>query len=76
MNISPSTWDETLIKKYSTTAPRYTSYPTALQFDTQFDAQHLSDAIALSVTQQPRYRSIFIFLFAAIFATTVAVIKL
>jgi len=29
-------WDETLIRKYDLTGPRYTSYPTALSFNTQY----------------------------------------
>lgn len=52
MNMSISTWNETLIKKYSTAAPRYTSYPTALQFDAQFDTQQLSNAITSSASKQ------------------------
>lgn len=32
-------WDEALIRRYDLTGPRYTSYPTALEFSQQYDAQ-------------------------------------
>ncbi len=37
-----------LLKKYNTSGPRYTSYPTALEFDTQFSEQALATAIEQS----------------------------
>ena len=36
-------WDSELIRRYDLTGPRYTSYPTAVQFHTQvgaFDVLH------------------------------------
>lgn len=33
-----SQWDPRLIAKYDVAAPRYTSYPTALEFNTDFDS--------------------------------------
>lgn len=33
----PVQWDEALIQKYNYSGPRYTSYPTALEFDEAFD---------------------------------------
>ena len=33
-------WDTGLIKKYDLSGPRYTSYPTAVQFREDFDAHH------------------------------------
>ncbi len=33
-------WDTSLIKKYDLSGPRYTSYPTAVQFREDFDAQN------------------------------------
>src|SRR5699024_9870848 len=32
-------WDEELIEKYNYSGPRYTSYPTALEFDEQYTSQ-------------------------------------
>lgn len=31
-------WDESLIRRYDLTGPRYTSYPTALEFSPEYDA--------------------------------------
>lgn len=42
-------FDSELLKKYNTSGPRYTSYPTALEFHQQFGHQDLIDA----VTQSP-----------------------
>ena len=30
-------WDDALIQKYNYSGPRYTSYPTALEFSESFD---------------------------------------
>lgn len=32
-------WDLPLIQKYNYSGPRYTSYPTALEFNQQYDEQ-------------------------------------
>ncbi len=37
-------FDEALIKRYNQTGPRYTSYPTALQFDESFGIRDYQDA--------------------------------
>lgn len=37
-------WDLDLIKRYDLSGPRYTSYPTALQFDPELSARDLVDA--------------------------------
>ena len=37
-------WDEALIAKYDTGAPRYTSYPTAKEFSPSFNEQYLMAA--------------------------------
>lgn len=37
-------WDEALIAKYDTGAPRYTSYPTAKEFSPSFNEQYLRAA--------------------------------
>ncbi|MFH4354763.1 MAG: oxygen-independent coproporphyrinogen III oxidase [Neisseriaceae bacterium] len=41
MNVSEVIWDEQLITKYNQAAPRYTSYPTAVEFNTEFTEQKL-----------------------------------
>lgn len=37
-------FDEALIKRYNQTGPRYTSYPTALEFDERFGVEDYQDA--------------------------------
>ncbi len=39
-------WDLPLIQKYNYSGPRYTSYPTALEFNHQYDATAFSQAAA------------------------------
>ena len=41
-------WDQSMIEKYNYSGPRYTSYPTALEFDDSFSEQHLLSAIETS----------------------------
>ncbi|BDQ68241.1 oxygen-independent coproporphyrinogen III oxidase [Shewanella xiamenensis] len=38
-------WDQSMIEKYNYSGPRYTSYPTALEFDDSFTEQNLLTAI-------------------------------
>jgi oxygen-independent coproporphyrinogen III oxidase len=38
-------WGRAMIEKYNYSGPRYTSYPTALEFDDSFTEQHLLTAI-------------------------------
>ena len=38
-------WDQALIEKYNYSGPRYTSYPTALEFDDSFSMDNLVTAI-------------------------------
>lgn len=38
-------WDQSMIEKYNYSGPRYTSYPTALEFDDTFTEQNLLTAI-------------------------------
>lgn len=40
-------WDQALIQKYNYSGPRYTSYPTALEFNEQFTEHDFLDAAAL-----------------------------
>ncbi len=47
MNNAP-VWDTDLIQRYNQSGPRYTSYPTAVQFDGGFDHQKYRDNAKLS----------------------------
>lgn len=38
-------WDQALIEKYNYTGPRYTSYPTALEFNDNFNDQDFLSAV-------------------------------
>lgn len=38
--LTPKAWNKDLISKYDVAGPRYTSYPTALNFSDDFAAQH------------------------------------
>jgi oxygen-independent coproporphyrinogen-3 oxidase len=40
--ISPRTIPAQLFEKYSKSGPRYTSYPTALQFSAEFDTERIA----------------------------------
>lgn len=40
-------WDQSLIEKYNYSGPRYTSYPTALEFNEQFSQQDFLDSATL-----------------------------
>jgi oxygen-independent coproporphyrinogen-3 oxidase len=39
-------WDEALIQKYNYSGPRYTSYPTALEFSEEFGVDDFLHAAA------------------------------
>ena len=41
-------WDEALLRRYDTSGPRYTSYPTALSFHDQFTPGDLTQALQRS----------------------------
>lgn len=41
-------WDEALLRRYDTSGPRYTSYPTALSFHEQFTPSELTQALERS----------------------------
>lgn len=41
-------WDEALLRRYDTSGPRYTSYPTALSFHDQFTPDDLTQALKRS----------------------------
>ena len=44
-------WDQNMIQKYDTAGPRYTSYPTALQFDTNYGQTQWQRANAAGYTR-------------------------
>ncbi|MCF6437371.1 oxygen-independent coproporphyrinogen III oxidase [Pseudoalteromonas sp. MMG022] len=46
--INLPTWDDSLIKKYNVSGPRYTSYPTALSLQSGYDATALRAAVQSS----------------------------
>ncbi len=46
--ITPALWDEALIAKYDRSGPRYTSYPTALEFQPGYDDASIATAVASS----------------------------
>jgi len=52
--------DATLIRRYDGHGPRYTSYPTALQFHTGFDEQSYRRVALLSNAGTPRPLSIYV----------------
>src|SRR5690606_14889700 len=41
----PLAWDNALIQRYNLNGPRYTSYPTAPQFQTDFNLGHWQQAM-------------------------------
>jgi oxygen-independent coproporphyrinogen III oxidase len=47
------TFDASLIKRYDVAGPRYTSYPTAVQFHSGFDAAAYRQALATRDTHRP-----------------------
>ncbi|WP_223670854.1 oxygen-independent coproporphyrinogen III oxidase [Kangiella shandongensis] len=46
-------WDGSLIEKYSISGPRYTSYPTALQFEEGFTAERLVEVLEQGKSSKP-----------------------
>ena len=46
-------WDKDLIEKYSISGPRYTSYPTALQFDESFSSADMITTLKNSDSSKP-----------------------
>lgn len=46
MSVPHVIWDEALIQKYNYSGPRYTSYPTALEFSEQFTSSQFAAAVA------------------------------
>ena len=45
-------FDQTLLQKYNTSGPRYTSYPTALEFNDQFNQVQFAQAVANSTNRE------------------------
>ncbi|MEW5681930.1 MAG: oxygen-independent coproporphyrinogen III oxidase [Pseudomonadota bacterium] len=48
-------WDQKLISKYNINGPRYTSYPTALALNSNFDRAHIQTAISQSPNELSLY---------------------
>lgn len=48
MSVQQIDWDLALIQKYNYSGPRYTSYPTALEFSEDFGEQAFTSRGALS----------------------------
>ena len=51
---------EKLLKKYSTTGPRYTSYPPATFFDTNFTNDEYEEKLIQSNNEYPQSISVYI----------------
>lgn len=66
-------WDLALIQKYNYSGPRYTSYPTALEFSESFTEAEFTHAVA---RYPERALSLYVHIpFATSCVTSVAVIK-
>ena len=52
--------DNKLLKKYSSTGPRYTSYPPATFFDTSFSNDDYVEKLILSNNESPESISVYI----------------
>ena len=50
MSVQQIDWDLALIQKYNYSGPRYTSYPTALEFSEDFGEQAFTSRGALSLS--------------------------
>jgi oxygen-independent coproporphyrinogen-3 oxidase len=46
MSVEAMVWDSALIEKYNYSGPRYTSYPTAVEFNQNYNNQSFLDAVA------------------------------
>lgn len=66
-------WDLALIQKYNYSGPRYTSYPTALEFSESFTETEFANAVARY--PNVRFRFTFISLFATSCVTSAAAIR-
>ena len=70
-----SIWNRELVEKYNISGPRYTSYPTALQFSDDFTAEDLKKTLS-ALMWANLYHFICISHFVKTFVITVLVIKL
>lgn len=62
-SLQPGDWsfDADLLRRYGANGPRYTSYPSALQFDTAYGtAQFAEQAVASNVGQYSRQLSLYV----------------
>lgn len=51
-------WDEALIRRYDLSGPRYTSYPTAVEFTAEFGPEAMAEAAAAAGRPAVRCRCI------------------
>ena len=66
-------WDLALIQKYNQSGPRYTSYPTALEFNESYTNE---DFIAAAIViRKDHFPFTYTFRFVTNFAISVAVIR-
>lgn len=56
--ISSIKWDDALIRRYDLSGPRYTSYPTAVEFSSEFNNQQMQEA-AMASRQSERSLSLY-----------------
>jgi len=71
----PLEWDDSIIQRYDLAGPRYTSYPTAPQFQESFSQSSLFRAILRSNLAGRPLSLYFHIPFVKRFVTTVAAIK-
>ena len=71
-------WDLALIQKYNQSGPRYTSYPTALEFNESYTNEDTQTKILLRrliVIRKDHFPFTYTFRFVTNFVTFVAVIR-
>ena len=73
MSVQQIDWDLALIQKYNYSGPRYTSYPTALEFSEDFGEQAFLQAVA---RYPERPLSLYISRSAISFVTSAVAIRL
>ncbi len=74
MSVQQIDWDLALIQKYNYSGPRYTSYPTALEFSEDFGEQAFLQAVARY--PDVHYLSTYISRSAISFVTSAVAIRL
>ena len=75
MSVQQIDWDLALIQKYNYSGPRYTSYPTALEFSEDFGEQAFLQAVA-RYPERPLSLYVYISRSAISFVTSAVAIRL